>query len=43
MRLPHTMVNLKFNNEYDVILFTLSVLLNRFEKDDGLFVAQCIW
>jgi len=33
----------KFNNEYDVILWTIFLLLDRFEKEDQLFTAQCIW
>jgi len=37
------MVCHKWNNEYDVSLFTLSLMLEHFEKEDQLFAAQCIW
>jgi len=37
------MKDLKFNNQYDVILWTLSLFLDRFEKKDQLFAAQCTW
>jgi len=43
MRFPRPINDQKFNNEYDVILFTLSILLDRFEKEDQLFAPQCIW
>jgi len=32
-----------FDNDYDVILWAVSALLDRFEKEDKLFPAQCIW
>jgi len=37
------MVEHKFDNKYDVILITLSLLLDRFEEEDQQFAAQCIW
>jgi len=37
------MVEHKFDNEYNVVLFALSSLLDRFEEEDRLFPAQCIW
>jgi len=43
MRFPSPMVEHNFNNEYKVILFTLSALLDQFEKEDRFFAAQCIW
>jgi len=33
----------KFNKEYDIILCALLLLLDRFEKEDQLFVTQSIW
>jgi len=33
----------KFNNEYDVIVFTLCITLGHFEKEDYSFAEQCIW
>jgi len=32
----------KFNNKYEVILCAFSLLLNRFEREDRVFAAQCI-
>jgi len=43
MRISRPMVEHKFDNEYHVIVFALSSLLDRFEKEDWLFAAQCIW
>jgi len=43
MQFPRPMRKHRFNNEYDVLLFTLSALLHRFENEDRLFAAQCIW
>ena len=43
MRFPCPMVLHKFNNDYDVILWAVSALLDRFNKEDKLFAAQCIW
>jgi len=37
------MVEHNFNSKYQVILCTLSMLLDRFEQDDRLFAAKCIW
>jgi len=37
------MKDLKFNNEYDMIIFTLFKLLDHFEKQDELFAGQFIW
>jgi len=37
------MVNHTFDNDYDVILWAFSALLDRFEKEDESFAAQCIW
>jgi len=33
----------KFDNEYDVIIFALSTILDQLERQDQLFAAQCIW
>ena len=33
----------EFHNPNDVILFTLSTILDHLEKKDQLFAAQCIW
>jgi len=43
MWFPRPMNELEFQNEWDIILFTLSLLLDRFEKEHQLFAAQCIW
>jgi hypothetical protein len=32
-----------FNNEYDIVIWTFSYLLHRFEDSGNLFAAQCIW
>lgn len=37
------MNNLKFNIIYDVILCFWTLLLDCFEKEESLFVVQCIW
>jgi len=37
------MTQYKFNKEYNVILFTLYALLDRFEKEDRLFAVHYIW
>jgi len=37
------MNNLEFNNKYNVKLCTLSLLPDRFEMEDQLFSAECIW
>jgi len=37
------MVEHKFNNECDIILYGFSYLLNRFEQKHQLFAVQCIW
>jgi len=37
------MVEHKFNTNNYSTLFALSLLLDRFEKDDQLFAAQCVW
>ena len=37
------MPTIEFNNEYDVILWTLSRLIEGFEKKNNLFAGQCIW
>jgi len=37
------MIGHNLNNEYDVIVYTLSVLLDRLETEDQLSAAQCIW
>jgi len=37
------MVNHDFDNDYDMLLWAFSTLLDRFEKADKLFAAQCIW
>jgi len=37
------MVEQKFNNVYDVILCTLSVQLDRIEREDQLSAVECIW
>jgi len=33
----------KLNNEYHLVLFTLSIHLDQFEKEDQSFAAQCVW
>jgi len=43
MQLPCPMNDINFNNKYDMIIFAVSELLDRFEKEDKLFAAQCIW
>jgi len=40
---PHSMTENTFNGENDIILCALLVLLDRFQKEDLLFSAQCIW
>jgi len=37
------MIEHKFNNGCDVILFNLSYLLDRFDHNDHVFAAQCNW
>ena len=37
------MVEHDLNNMYNIILCALSLLLDRFEKENQLFAAQCIW
>jgi len=37
------MVSHTFDNNYDVVLWAFSALSDRFEKEDKLFAAQCIW
>jgi len=37
------MVLHEFSNDYGMILWSILALLNRFEKEDTLFAAQCIW
>ena len=37
------MVEQKFNNKYNIILYALSYLLDRFEQKDQLFAVQCNW
>jgi hypothetical protein len=32
-----------FNNEHDIVVWTLSYLLHRFEDSRNLFAAQCVW
>lgn len=32
-----------FNNEHNVILCSVSILLDRFERENQLFAAQCTW
>jgi len=43
MQFPQHVVELKFDNDYDIILLAFSVLLDRFEQEDQSFAAQCIW
>jgi len=43
LQFPRPMTEHKFNNEYDVILSTLSLQLDHFENEDQLCAAQCIW
>jgi hypothetical protein len=43
MRFPRPMTIYKFDNEYDVLLFRFSLLVDRFLRDDNLFAAQCVW
>jgi len=43
MRFPRPMPEHKFDNEYDVIIFALSAILDQLEKKDHIFAAQCIW
>jgi hypothetical protein len=40
---PLPIVKFHFNNEYDVILDSLSASLDRFKREHQLFAAQCIW
>jgi len=37
------MVEHKFHNEYGILLCTVSLVLDHFERDDQLFAAQCVW
>jgi len=37
------MSHYNFKNEYDVIVWSFSYLLHRFEDSNNLFAAQCIW
>jgi len=39
---PLAMVEQKFNNEYDIIRWDVSLLLDRFERGNQVFAAQCI-
>jgi len=32
-----------FDNEYDILIWTFSYLLHRFEDSKNVFAAQCIW
>jgi len=43
MQFPHPLVGHKFDSEQVVILCVLYLLLDRYEKGDQLFAAQCIW
>lgn len=43
MGFPHPIHDLTFNNKYNVILLTLSKLLDCFKKQDQLFAAHCVW
>ena len=40
---PHPISEHMFNNKYDIILCAVSLLLDRFEREDQLFEALCIW
>ena len=37
------MTKYTFDNEYDVIIFALSIILDQLEWKDHLFATQCIW
>jgi hypothetical protein len=37
------MPSYNFDNEYDVLLFGFSILIDWFSGDNNLFAAQCIW
>jgi hypothetical protein len=36
-------MTIRFNNEFDIVICSLSKLLNQFEKNDQLFATQCVW
>jgi len=42
MRVPRPMPEHKFDNEYDVIIFALSTILDPLERKDQFFAAQCV-
>jgi len=33
----------KFTNDYDIIVYAFSLLIRRFQREDNIFAAQCIW
>jgi len=41
MRFPRPRNAFKFSNEYDMILYARSAMLDRLENKDQQFVAQC--
>jgi len=32
-----------FENDYDIIVFVFALLTRRFQREDNIFAAQCIW
>jgi len=43
MPFSHPITEHRFNNKYYVILWTLSLLLDRFDNEEQLCAVQCIW
>jgi len=37
------MTERKSVNDYDIIAFAVSLVQSQFQKEDNIFVAQCIW
>jgi hypothetical protein len=36
-------MNIRFNNEHDIMIWALSAVLDRFKTEDKLFAAQCVF
>jgi len=43
MQCPCNMTKREFSNDYDIIVYALTLLIRRFQNEDNIFAAQCIW
>jgi len=43
MQFPRPMPEHKFDNQYNVIIFALSTILDQLERINQSFAAQCVW